>query len=407
MPRVQWHVAESLSVYTSILVRHLKTVDYTSDSFDVPRVSLAAARHFTTTTILVRHMLRLRPQPAGHKGMIEREPIAGPLASLWRVNLGLDTSQFLVRSGSRLLQRSYALYPRQHPPANFVPKPCINTQVLMDSKAATSTEEALAVGNAMMSAGIFNHVTKDHPFKDEALFYRFKTDEDEEFHGGCAPTNSDHCCCSQFKGSLIESPFSCPVAVPPCTGLRLMRMGRRPAGQPGQTSSSLEWSRGRADRICRPSCRCTKEQRRWCPGQRTSTSRRLMNTTSSCWTTCTRPSGLTLSRSRSAHQFLSEAAHGAKRHGREAEAAVEERQGGGGGGVLDRFEDLWPRPASLILPCLPAGHALQVQHGLHRGRSRRVGLLIHCRWPGRKGCHHRGAERFRIPLGREHFTEVN
>ena len=189
------------------------------------------------------------------------------------------------------------------------------------------------MGNAMMSAGIFNHVTKDHPFKDEALFYRFKTDEDEEFHGGCAPTNSDHCCCSQFKGSLIESPFSCPVAVPPCTGLRLMRMGRRQAGQPGQTSSLPEWSRGRADRICRPSCRCTKEQRRWCPGQRTSTSRRLMNTTSSCWTTCTRPSGSTLSRSPKCAPILVRG--GTRRQeawtgGRSCSRG--KRRGGGGGG---------------------------------------------------------------------------
>lgn len=55
----------------------------------------------------------------------------------------------------------------------------------MELPEVNSTEDALAIGNAMMDAGIFEHVTRDHPLKDEDMFYRFNADSDE-FHGGCA-----------------------------------------------------------------------------------------------------------------------------------------------------------------------------------------------------------------------------
>ena len=56
-------------------------------------------------------------------------------------------------------------------------------QVLQEIGAAGSAEEALGIGNALLSAGVFAHVTRDHDLKDEPLFYRFASD-DSAFHGG-------------------------------------------------------------------------------------------------------------------------------------------------------------------------------------------------------------------------------
>ncbi|MEM9979003.1 MAG: transporter, partial [Cyanobacteria bacterium P01_D01_bin.2] len=38
-------------------------------------------------------------------------------------------------------------------------------------------EEAIRMGQALVEKGIFHHVTDEHPFKDEYLFYRFYEDE--------------------------------------------------------------------------------------------------------------------------------------------------------------------------------------------------------------------------------------
>lgn len=59
-------------------------------------------------------------------------------------------------------------------------------QVLVSAEVAADEEEAVSIGNALLSAGALAHVTKDHAFKNEELFYRFKADSAEEFHGGCA-----------------------------------------------------------------------------------------------------------------------------------------------------------------------------------------------------------------------------
>ncbi|KAG5175287.1 hypothetical protein JKP88DRAFT_156209, partial [Tribonema minus] len=42
--------------------------------------------------------------------------------------------------------------------------------------AAASTAHALALGNEMLRMGVFSHVTAEHVFEDEALFYRFSDD---------------------------------------------------------------------------------------------------------------------------------------------------------------------------------------------------------------------------------------
>lgn len=49
-------------------------------------------------------------------------------------------------------------------------------------KYAETVEDAVTVGEGLLQLGVFHHVTKDHGFKNEDLFYRFA--EDEEFHGG-------------------------------------------------------------------------------------------------------------------------------------------------------------------------------------------------------------------------------
>lgn len=47
---------------------------------------------------------------------------------------------------------------------------------------AGDESEALEIGNKLQQMGLINHVTKDHTFKNESLFYRLSIHE--EFHGG-------------------------------------------------------------------------------------------------------------------------------------------------------------------------------------------------------------------------------
>lgn len=53
---------------------------------------------------------------------------------------------------------------------------------LISEGHAANQSEALDIGNKLHEMGIINHVTKDHAFKNEPLFYRFSMHED--FHGG-------------------------------------------------------------------------------------------------------------------------------------------------------------------------------------------------------------------------------
>lgn len=45
------------------------------------------------------------------------------------------------------------------------------------AKVKLSREEAVALGQKMIEKGLFHHVSDEHPFKDDALFYRFNEDE--------------------------------------------------------------------------------------------------------------------------------------------------------------------------------------------------------------------------------------
>lgn len=46
-------------------------------------------------------------------------------------------------------------------------------------KVKVSREDAIALGQKMLEKGIFEHVTDDHQFKDEPLFYRFNEDHNK------------------------------------------------------------------------------------------------------------------------------------------------------------------------------------------------------------------------------------
>jgi len=53
---------------------------------------------------------------------------------------------------------------------------------LVDSGAVTSREDAVELGKALQALHIFEHVLRDHPFKDEALFYRFVAENERGAH---------------------------------------------------------------------------------------------------------------------------------------------------------------------------------------------------------------------------------
>ncbi|NOR25828.1 MAG: FAD-containing oxidoreductase [Desulforhopalus sp.] len=52
---------------------------------------------------------------------------------------------------------------------------------MIEKGLAADEDDAVRIGNVMLSSGIFHHVQRAHAFKNGHLFYRFATDED---HGG-------------------------------------------------------------------------------------------------------------------------------------------------------------------------------------------------------------------------------
>ena len=48
---------------------------------------------------------------------------------------------------------------------------------LVDSGIASDVHQAISIGNALMEAGYFHHVVREHDFKNEELYYRFASDE--------------------------------------------------------------------------------------------------------------------------------------------------------------------------------------------------------------------------------------
>ncbi|KAG5182768.1 mercuric reductase [Tribonema minus] len=81
-----------------------------------------------------------------------------------------------LRNGVEVKDRKYHL--------TTYPKVFIGTDAvsfMLGDGTASSIEDAVDIGNIMMEAGAFQHVTKDHAFKNEPLFYRFAADEPD--HG--------------------------------------------------------------------------------------------------------------------------------------------------------------------------------------------------------------------------------
>jgi hypothetical protein len=78
-------------------------------------------------------------------------------------------------------------------PSKTYPKCFVGSEAvaqLVKEGLAMDEEDAVRIGNMMLSAGVFHHVLDAHPFKNEELFYRFISDED---HGSVArkPDGSD------------------------------------------------------------------------------------------------------------------------------------------------------------------------------------------------------------------------
>eukprot|EP00959_Pyramimonas_sp_CCMP1952_P016413 348063-Pyramimonas_sp.AAC.3 len=60
---------------------------------------------------------------------------------------------------------------------------------LVQSKIASSAEEAVRLGQLLVDCSLLEHVTKDHGFKDEELYYRFAEDAKIQ-HGYAVPEES-------------------------------------------------------------------------------------------------------------------------------------------------------------------------------------------------------------------------
>ena len=86
-------------------------------------------------------------------------------------------------------------------------------RALIDEHIAADEDDAVRIGNMLLSAGVFHHVVKEHPFKNEPLFYRFASDED---HGQVA---------KKVDGTAVSwSDFLAPV-----TGTRESALSLQPA----------------------------------------------------------------------------------------------------------------------------------------------------------------------------------
>ncbi|MEO0374386.1 MAG: mechanosensitive ion channel domain-containing protein [Cyanobacteria bacterium P01_A01_bin.17] len=94
-----------------------------------------------------------------------------PLQSIPKFNLDLETLATQMRAGLSITDRRYRL--------NLYSQCFVGSEAvdwLMETQKATK-EEAIRLGQALMSKGIIHHVLDEHPFADAYLFYRFSSDE--------------------------------------------------------------------------------------------------------------------------------------------------------------------------------------------------------------------------------------
>ena len=92
----------------------------------------------------------------------------------------LDKLSERVKSVLDIRDRKYGIPPKTYPKC-FVGNEAV--EKLVDEGIATHAEDAVRIGNMMLSAGVIHHVLDAHAFKNENLFYRFLSDED---HGTVA-----------------------------------------------------------------------------------------------------------------------------------------------------------------------------------------------------------------------------
>ncbi len=98
-------------------------------------------------------------------------------------SFNFDDSQMLstrLRDLVEITDRKYGFPPKTYSRC-FVGSDAV--RALIDENIAADEDDAVRIGNMLLSAGVFHHVVKEHPFKNERLFYRFAADED---HGQTA-----------------------------------------------------------------------------------------------------------------------------------------------------------------------------------------------------------------------------
>ena len=66
----------------------------------------------------------------------------------------------------------------------------------LSNNYAANVTDAVLLGSELMAQGVFQHCMRDHPFKNEPLFYRFV--DHDTFHGGCVNSHLD--CCRSLCG---------------------------------------------------------------------------------------------------------------------------------------------------------------------------------------------------------------
>tara|TARA_R110002096_G_scaffold91625_13_gene207325 strand:- start:2385 stop:4370 length:1986 start_codon:yes stop_codon:yes gene_type:complete len=85
-----------------------------------------------------------------------------------------------LRNLFEIRDRKYGIPPKVYTKC-FVGKDAVD--LLVSHEIAVDREDAVRIGDLLLNEGVFHHVLKEHSFKDEKLFYRFKEDED---HGEVA-----------------------------------------------------------------------------------------------------------------------------------------------------------------------------------------------------------------------------
>lgn len=88
-----------------------------------------------------------------------------------RISIRQIASQMHSEKGVEIKTRRYKLKLYQH---CFLGNEAVDWIV---ERVKVSRPDAVKIGQKMLDKGIFNHVTNDHQFKDEGLFYRFNEDK--------------------------------------------------------------------------------------------------------------------------------------------------------------------------------------------------------------------------------------